>query len=66
MVVKKICPFRTYENLDGKCDSNCQLFIPAKDIQEGKCALSYLPVLNGSITGLTQVIVTVSRSNPMR
>jgi hypothetical protein len=66
MKIAKICPFRVYQNVQGPCESECQLFIPSKK-PEGQCALSFLPALNGSLTMLNQTIVTVSRAmTPIR
>lgn len=72
MEIPKVCPFRT----EGKCDSDCQLFVlsASKNIHEGKCALSALPILqdlhkaiapiNGHLAGLNQVLVNIARAMP--
>lgn len=65
MKVGKICPFRVYQNVQGSCESECQLFIPAKTPNEGRCALSALPlleVLSDKLSAIKQTMVSLDHT----
>jgi len=58
-VGNKICPFRRHENIDAKCESECQLFVSGKTLEEGSCALSALPSIKHAIAVLDQTVATI-------
>jgi hypothetical protein len=66
MEITKICPFRTQELIQGRCVSECQLFISGKTPQEGKCALSLLPAINAGLVAINQTITSIGRTMPTR
>jgi hypothetical protein len=66
MEIGKICPFRSSEVVEGSCNSKCQLFLPSRVPEEGKCALAFVPLLKQEIASLTNAIVNISRAMPGR
>jgi hypothetical protein len=62
MDILKYCPFRTKELQQGFCSSDCQLFVMAKNPQEGKCALSALPVIKDALVSLDNTLANSARA----
>ncbi len=56
MDIKKICPFRTQELMQGACNTDCQLFVIDQTTQEGFCALSALPAIKHAMVRLDYVL----------
>jgi hypothetical protein len=62
MKVGKICPFRVYQNVQGACETECQLFIPGHMLPEGTCALVGLPALKAAIVSLDHTLANVGKT----
>jgi hypothetical protein len=61
MEINKICPFRTYTLKQGKCESECQLFISDPTGSQGTCALSLLPDIKRAIVKLEETVANSTK-----